>query len=105
MKIDFNKSLLNFMGQPVIKKVNGMEIAQKLSDMVAEALYSAGMDSQKPMDTSKKIKAYGMLQQLIHNNGIIEAETEDIALLKEICAGFFTAGAYGQIHELIEGGE
>ncbi|WP_196051868.1 hypothetical protein [Bacteroides clarus] len=105
MKIDFRKNLLNFRGQPVMKIVNGKEISQKLSDMVAEALYSAGMDPQKPMDTSKKLKAYNLLQQIIHNNGIIEAETEDVALLKEICAGFFTAGAYGQIHELIEKGK
>ena len=105
MKIDFNKSLLNFMGQPVIKKSQGKEMPQKLCDMIAEALYSAGIASQQPMDTSKKLKAYNMLQQLIHNNGVIEAETEDMALLKEICASFFTAGAYGQIHELIEKGE
>ena len=52
MKIDFNKSLLNFMGQPVIKKSQGKEMPQKLCDMIAEALYSAGIDSQQPMDTS-----------------------------------------------------
>ena len=57
MKIDFRKNLLNFRGQPVMKIVNGKEISQKLSDMVAEALYSAGMDPQKPMDTSMKLKA------------------------------------------------
>lgn len=105
MKIDFNRCLLNFVGQPMVKFIQGKEVPQSLCDMVAEALYSAGMDPQKPMETSKKLQAYKLMQQLINNKGIIEAETEEIALLKDICANFFTAGAYGQIHELIEGGK
>lgn len=104
MKVDFNKNLLDFKGNPVVNIVNGKEMPQKLCNMIAEALFSAGIDPQKPMDVSKKVKAYKMMQQLINNNGIIEAETDDIALLKEICSGFFTAGSFGQIYELIEGG-
>lgn len=105
MRIDFNKSMINFMGQPAVKIVNGKEVPQRLCDMVAEALFSAGIDPQKPIETPKKIQAYKMFLQIINNKGIIEAETEDVALLKDICASFFTAGAYGQIHELIEGGK
>jgi hypothetical protein len=36
------------------------------------------------METSKKLRAYKMLQQIINNRGVLDIETEDAALLKEI---------------------
>lgn len=52
----------------------------------------------------KSCSAYKMLQQIINNRGVLDIETEDATLLKEICADFFVSGAYGQIYDLIEGG-
>ena len=104
MKINLNRPLLDFKGNEAIKVVNGKEVKQYLRDMVSEALYAAGSNPQQGLDMSKKLRAYKMLQQIINNRGILEVTTEDAALLKEICADVFTAGAFGQINELIEGG-
>lgn len=104
MKLNLNKALLDFRGKEAIEEVNGVMRKKLLSDMVSEALYAAGVNPQKSMETAKKLRAYKMLQQIINNCGVLDIEMEDAALLKEISAEFFTAGAYGQIHELIEGG-
>nr|DAP85859.1 MAG TPA: hypothetical protein [Caudoviricetes sp.]DAQ50497.1 MAG TPA: hypothetical protein [Caudoviricetes sp.]DAV11793.1 MAG TPA: hypothetical protein [Caudoviricetes sp.] len=104
MKLNLNKPLIDFRGKEAIKIVNGKEQKQFLRDMVSEALYAAGMNPQSGMDMAKKLRAYNMLQQIINNRGILEITTEDATLLKEICADVFTAGAFGQINELIEGG-
>lgn len=104
MKVNLNRNLLDFKGQEVVELVNGKEKKKSLRDMVSEALYAAGMNSKKDMEMSKKLRAYKMLQQVINNRGVLDIETEDATLLKEICADFFTAGAYGQIYDLIEGG-
>ena len=104
MKVNLNRPLLDFKGQEAIELVNGKERKKVLRDMVAEALYAAGSNPKQGLDMSKKLRAYKMLQQVINNRGILDIETEDATLLKEICADFFTAGAYGQIYDLIEGG-
>ena len=104
MKINLNRPLLNFKGNEAIKVVNGKEVKQYLRDMVSEALYAAGSNPQQGLDMSKKLRAYKMLQQIINNRGVLDIETEDATLLKEICADFFVSGAYEQIYDLIEGG-
>lgn len=104
MKVNLNKNLLDFEGKEAIELVNGKERKKSLREMVSEALYAAGMNSQKGIDMQKKLKAYKMLQQIINNRGVLDIETEDATLLKEVCAEFFTAGVYGQIYDLIEGG-
>ena len=104
MKINLNRPLLDFKGNEAIKVVNGKEVKQYLRDMVSEALYAAGSNPQQGLDMSKKLRAYKMLQQIINNRGVLDIETEDAALLKEICGEYLTAGTYGQIYDLIEGG-
>lgn len=104
MKVNLNRVLLDFKGNEAIKIVNGKEQKQCLKEMVSEALYAAGMNPQLNMDMAKKLRAYNMLQQILNNRGVLEVTTEDATLLKEICADVFTAGAFGQINDLIEGG-
>ena len=96
MKINLNRPLLDFKGNEAIKVINGKEVKQYLRDMVSEALYAAGSNPQQGLDMSKKLRAYKMLQQIINNRGVLDIETEDATLLKEICADFFVSGAYGQ---------
>ena len=101
MKVNLNRNLLDFRGREFIELVNGKESKKSVR---AEALFAAGSNPQKNMETSKKLRAYKMLQQIISNRGVLNIETEDAALLKEICGEYLTAGTYGQIYDLIEGG-
>mgnify|MGYP007060518147 CR=1 FL=1 len=102
MKVNLNRNLLDFRGREFIELVNGKESKKSVRDLVA--LFAAGSNPQKNMETSKKLRAYKMLQQIISNRGVLDIETEDAALLKEICGEYLTAGTYGQIYDLIEGG-
>lgn len=104
MKVNLNRNLLDFRGREFIELVNGKESKKSVRDLVAEALFAAGSNPQKNMETSKKLRAYKMLQQIISNRGVLNIETEDAALLKEICGEYLIAGTYGQIYDLIEGG-
>ena len=97
MKVNLNRNLLDFRGREFIELVNGKESKKSLRDLVAEALYAAGSNPRKNMETSKKLRAYKMLQQIINNRGVLDIETEDAALLKEIGGEYLTAGTYGQI--------
>jgi hypothetical protein len=94
-KIDLNKNFKDFKGR---------EAKEVIADKVAEALYSAGAIPEWKIKREDKYRAYKLCQQIICNKGVIEIESEDATLIKDVCANFLTAGAYGQVHELIEGG-
>nr|DAW34427.1 MAG TPA: hypothetical protein [Caudoviricetes sp.] len=93
MKVDLNKKFKDFKGN---------ETTEVIADKVAEALYSAGAIPEWKIEKKDKFRAYKICQKIINNNGIIDIESEDAALIKDVCSNFLTAGAYGQIHELIE---
>lgn len=95
-KVDLNKNFLDYRGN---------ETKERIADKVAEALYSAGAIPELSIKREDKWRAYKICQQIINNKGVIEIESEDATLIKEVCSNFLTAGAYGQIHELIEGGK
>ena len=95
-KVDLNKNFLDYRGN---------ETKERIADKVAEALYSAGAIPEWAIKREEKWRAYKLCQQIINNKGVIEIESEDATLIKEVCANFLTAGEYGQIHELIEGGK
>ena len=67
-----------------------------------EALFNYGKD--KPVGRDEKFKAYVLCQRIIQGGGILEVTTEEGTLIKEVCGESLTAGGYGQVYELIEGG-
>ena len=72
MKVNLNRNLLDFRGREFIELVNGKESKKSVRDLVAEALFAAGSNPQKNMETSKKLRAYKMLQQIISNRGVLK---------------------------------
>lgn len=94
MKVNLNRKFRDFKGN---------ETKEVIADKVAEALYTAGAIPEWPIRREDKFRAYKLCQKIICSEGIIEIESEDATLIKSVCANFLTAGAYGQIHELIEG--
>ena len=94
MKVDLKKKFKDFKGQ---------ETEDIIADQVAEALYMAGALPDFPIRKEDKYRAYNLCQKIITNNGVIEIESEDISLIKEVCSGRFVSGAYGQICDSLEG--
>lgn len=94
MKVNFNQKFKDFRGN---------ELNDCIADRVAEALFSAGMSSDLPIKREDKFRAYKLSQKIISSDNIIELSSEDVSLIKEITSNFLTAGAYGQVEELIEG--
>lgn len=94
MKVDLNSRFWGFDGN----ELGGDNIAT----VVAEALFNYGKD--KPVGRDEKFKAYVLCQRIIQGGGILEITTEEGTLIKEVCGESLTAGGYGQVYELIEGG-
>lgn len=84
------------------KDYRGNDLKEVIADKVAEALYSAGAIPEWPINREDKFRAYKICQKIIACDGTAELESEDITLIKSVCSNFMTAGAYGQIEELLE---
>jgi hypothetical protein len=94
MKVDFNKKFKDFKGN---------ELSESVADKVAEALFSAGMTREFPIKNEDKFRAYKLSQKIINAPGPVEISAEDVTLIKDVVSNFLTAGAYGQVEELVEG--
>lgn len=92
MKVDLNRRFRGFKGN----ELDGDNVATA----VAEALFNYGKD--KPVGRDEKFKAYILCQRIIQGGGVLDLESEDVTLIKEVCGESLTAGGYGQVYELVE---
>ena len=92
MKVDLNMRFRGFKGN----ELDGDNVATA----VAEALFNYGKD--KPVGRDEKFKAYVLCQRIIQGGGVLDLESEDVTLIKEVCGESLTAGGYGQVYELVE---
>jgi hypothetical protein len=97
MKLNLNRYFKDFHGRQTDKL---------MSEGVAEALYAAGsVPEGRVFSRQEKFTIYRIMQQILTGKGVIEIDTEQATLLKEVTAQFFNAGGYGQVEELIEKGQ
>lgn len=92
MKVDLNRRFRGFKGN----ELDGDNVATA----VTEALFNYGKD--KPVGRDEKFKAYVLCQRIIQGGGVLDLESEDVTLIKEVCGESLTAGGYGQVYELVE---
>ncbi len=92
MKVDLNRRFRGFKGN----ELDGDNVATA----VAEALFNYGKD--KPVGRDEKFKAYVLCQRIIQGGGVLDLESEDVTLIKEVCGESLTAGGYGQVYDLVE---
>lgn len=91
MKVNFNQSFKNYKGE---------KSEQVIKDTVCQCLYNAG----EGFTPEEKYKAYLLVTRISAAKKEVDLMAEDITLIKRICEKPLTAGGYGQIVELMEGG-
>lgn len=92
MKVNFDKQF---------KDINGKDLkGDTIAHAIAEALFYYGKD--KPVKRDEKFRAYCLCKKIIEGHGVVEIQTEEACLIKEVCGEVLTAGGYGQIHDIIE---
>lgn len=96
MKINFNNPFKDFRGQVVL--ANGKPVM--MADEVGRTLYNAG--ASKQLTAEEKYDAYKICTRIATTDGEVDITAEDGALIIRLCADNMTAGAFGQIKDLIE---
>lgn len=97
--MNFKKAIVGFDGKPLLKK-NGDEI--QMNDEVCMHLYNAGQLKGVSLSEEQKYKAYRLCMRISKNPSDVEITTEEGTLIKGICHEKMSAGAYGQVVDVIE---
>lgn len=116
MQVNFNIPFKNYKGEPMQREVEAIRNEKKvlekqpviIADVLAQNLYS-GEGIEKTGNTEKdnenKFKAYKLCHRIFSTPGTVDLTPEESILIKQVSAAALTAGAYGQIVELLEGKE
>ena len=94
MKVNFNKNLKNFDGTDM--RDNSGEV-KVIKDVVCSRLYSSGDD----MNEDEKYELYKLMTRINAADGEIDISHKESILIKKCCNRTLTAGAFGQIFELL----
>lgn len=95
MKVNFNQSFKDFKGNEV--KVNGQAVL--ILDEVGKILFNMGTSGN--MSADEKYMAYKLCNKVCQC-GEIDLSAEEAAFIIKACGETLTAGAYGQVRDLIE---
>lgn len=98
MKVNLNKPFIGIDGKAV--KVGDEE--QMICDRLGFTLFNLVDINGKQATPEQKYMAYCLLRKIKQNPDELDITTEEGTLLKAIAAETLSAGAYGQIYDIIE---
>lgn len=94
MKVNFNRTFTDCFG----KEIEGKNIGEQ----VCLFLFNLSSLSGNPIPAEKKYMAYTLCNRISVHPDEVELTTEEASFIKDVCNEVMSAGAYGQIVDLIE---
>ncbi len=96
MTVNFNKAFTDGAGNP-------LESSPNIGTAIATRLFNLDKMDGVCVSADEKYRAYSLSRRFSDSPDAVNLTTEEAAFIKKVCADTFTAGAYGQIVDLIEG--
>lgn len=94
MKVNFNKPLKDFRGEDMKDEFGKVQI---IKDIVCARLYSSGDE----MNEDEKYESYKLMTRINAADGDMDISDKESLLIKKCCNKTLTAGAFGQIFDLL----
>lgn len=94
MKVNLNSNFSDCFG----KSISGKNIAEQLCLF----LFNLSSMDGNPLPADKKYMAYSLCNRISSNPDKVDLTTEEACFIKEVCNEVMSAGAYGQVVDLIE---
>lgn len=94
MKVNFNKPLKSFTGKDMKDEFGKVQI---IKNLVCARLYSFGDD----MNEDEKYECYKLMTRINAADGDMDISDKESLLIKRCCNKTLTAGAFGQIFDLL----
>lgn len=96
MTVNFNKAFTDNKGAAI-------ESTPNIADAIATHLFNLNHVGGSATTAEQKYMAYSLSKRISSDPEAVVLTTEEGSFIKRVCAEVFTAGAYGQIVDLIEG--
>lgn len=103
MKINFKKDFVDCFGNPIEEKIKGNVEHISIDRRLATSLFSLSNVEGRPLNGDEKYMAYSISCRMAQTPESVELTTEEASFLKKVCSELLSAGAYGQVYDLIEG--
>lgn len=98
MKVNFNKAFRDAFGKVINE--NGNEVIMR--DQLAQILFGGQfLERSGKADDASKLASYRLSLKIAESEGEIDITAEEAVMVKQ-AASVLTAGAYGQICDLVE---
>lgn len=92
MKVNFNQSFKDFKGKAI-----GVSVA----DEIGKVMFNLSTMGNTPMSADDKYMAYKLCNKM-NNGDEVDVNMDEAAFIVKVCGEYFSAGAYGQVRDLIE---
>lgn len=99
MKVNLNNPILGLDGMPVLHKDGRPTMADK---EIAVYLYNLSSLKGAALTPEQKYRAYTLCMRIASSPKDLNLTTEEACLIKDVCFEKMSAGAYGQIVDMIE---
>ena len=93
MRVKFNRPFVDQKGSP---------LSVMMADEIGKSLFFLGSSGKSQVSAEDKYKAYKLCNRISSSQESTELTADEAAFVLRICGDTLSAGAYGQIRDLIE---
>ena len=102
MKVNLKRPFVDSCGRVVCEKHNGQVCETSIGRQVSKILFNLSTLGGAPLDAEQKYEAYALCLRITMNPEEVELTAEEIVFLKKVCGEQLSAGAYGQVYDILE---
>lgn len=99
MKVNFKRPIVGLDRKPVPHRDGSPTMA---NEEIAVYLYNLSAVNGVNLTAEQKYRAYNLCMRIASNPDSVSLTTEEACLIKDVCSEKMSAGAYGQIVDMIE---
>lgn len=93
MKINFNRSFVDQKGNP---------LSVMIADEIGKSLFFLGATGKNQVSAEEKYMAYKLCNRISASQDEVEITADEAAFILRVCGETLSAGAYGQVRDLID---
>lgn len=102
MEVNLKRPFVDNYGEVVCEMRKGVPEQTEIGRQVAKLLFNLSTLGGVPLDAEQKYEAYRLCQRITGTPEKVELTAEDAVFLKRVCGEQLSAGAYGQVCDILE---
>ncbi len=102
MEVNLKRPFVDNYGEAVCELRKGVPEITEIGRQVSKLLFNLSTLGGVPLDADQKYEAYRLCQRITAAPEKVELTAEDVVFLKRVCGEQLSAGAYGQVCDILE---